>query len=49
MKKDGLFICSGIITAKKEAVMAGLKDKGLAVIDVLEKEGWVAIAAHMKG
>ena len=49
MKKDGLFICSGIITAKKEAVLAGLKESGLTVIDVLEKEGWVAIAARMKG
>lgn len=49
MQKDGLFICSGIITAKKDAVLAGLKESELTVIDELEKEGWVAIAARMKG
>ena len=46
LAEKGVFICSGIITAKKEAVLAGLKERGLTVIDVLEKEGWVAIAAR---
>jgi ribosomal protein L11 methyltransferase len=43
----GLFICSGIITAKKDAVRSGLAEKGFEVIQVLEKEGWVAIAARI--
>ena len=42
----GIFICSGIITAKKEAVLAGLKQYGLTVVEVLEKDGWVAITAR---
>lgn len=41
----GVFICSGIITAKREAVLAGLADNGFSVIEIREKDGWVAIAA----
>ncbi|BBO89954.1 50S ribosomal protein L11 methyltransferase [Desulfosarcina ovata] len=45
--KDGaIFICSGIITAKKGIVMDGLSASGLTVIEVLEKDGWVAIASR---
>jgi ribosomal protein L11 methyltransferase len=46
LKEKGAFICSGIVTEKKEAVLAGLKEMGFGVADVLEKEGWVAIAAR---
>jgi ribosomal protein L11 methyltransferase len=46
LAQKGILICSGIITAKKEMVLAGLKERGLTAIEVLEKEGWVAIAAH---
>lgn len=46
LKKNGLFICSGIIKAKKDAVLSGLKEKGFSVIEVLEKDGWVSIAAR---
>jgi ribosomal protein L11 methyltransferase len=46
VKPGGLFICSGIITAKKDAVLSGLQDNGFAVVEILEKEGWVAIAAR---
>ncbi|MCB2146768.1 MAG: 50S ribosomal protein L11 methyltransferase [Deltaproteobacteria bacterium] len=42
----GVFICSGIITAKKNIVLSSLDEKGFTVIQVLEKEGWVAIAAR---
>ena len=42
----GLFVSSGIIAAKKEMVLAGLEENGLVVVDVLEKDGWVAIAAR---
>ena len=41
----GVFICSGIITAKRESVLAGLADNGFSVIEIREKDGWVAIAA----
>ena len=43
---DGLLICSGIITAKKNAVLAGLQENGFVVVEILEKEDWVAIAAR---
>ncbi len=46
LDSQGIFICSGIIVAKKAAVLAGLEEIGLTEIDVLEKEDWVAIAAH---
>lgn len=49
LKDSGVFIASGIIAAKKEAVLSGLKENGLTVIEVLEKEGWVAIAARKAG
>ena len=42
----GVLICSGIITAKRDIVRSRLEEKGFAVIQVLEKEGWVAIAAR---
>ena len=41
----GIFICSGIIVEKKEAVLEGLRELGFMAAEVLEKEGWVAIAA----
>lgn len=45
LEPNGIFICSGIIEEKKEAVLSGLAKIGLAAIEILEKEGWVAIAA----
>ena len=49
LKENGLLVCSGIITAKKELVLSGLKENGLTVVEVIEKEGWVAIAARKTG
>jgi ribosomal protein L11 methyltransferase len=46
LKENGLLVCSGIITANKEIVLSGLKENGFAVVEVIEKEGWVAIAAR---
>jgi ribosomal protein L11 methyltransferase len=46
LEDNGVFICSGIIMAKKDAVLTGLKKKGFKVIQVLEKDGWVAVAAR---
>jgi len=46
LEPNGILICSGIIVEKKESVLTGLEKAGLAVIEVLEKEGWVAIAAR---
>jgi len=46
LKVNGVLVCSGIITAKKENVLLGLKENGFKVVEVMEKEGWVAIAAR---
>lgn len=46
LTETGVFICSGIITARRDAVRSGLKEMGFEVIQMLEKEGWVAIAAR---
>jgi ribosomal protein L11 methyltransferase len=46
LEETGVFICSGIVTAKKNTVLAGLNEKGFKVIQVLEKDGWVAVAAR---
>jgi ribosomal protein L11 methyltransferase len=46
LKENGLLICSGIITAKTKIVLSGLKEKGFSLAEVMEKEGWVAIAAR---
>jgi ribosomal protein L11 methyltransferase len=46
LNEKGLLIASGIITAKQDAVLSGLHEQGFEVIEVLEQEGWVAIAAR---
>jgi len=46
LAESGIFVCSGIITAKKKVVLSNLKKNGFAVVQVLEKEGWVAIASR---
>ena len=46
LKQNGVLVCSGIIAAKKKIVLSGLKDRGFGIVEVMEKEGWVAIAAR---
>jgi ribosomal protein L11 methyltransferase len=46
LKKNGLLICSGIITTQKKIVLSKLEERGFTVLEVIEKEGWVAIAAR---
>ncbi len=48
VKPEGIIICSGIIAAKKDAVLAGLQEHGFQVTDTREKAGWVAVAARRK-
>lgn len=48
--KDGsIFLCSGIITERKEDVLEALKAAGFAVLDIKEKTSWVAIATRYEG
>lgn len=49
IKDGGIFLCSGIITERKEDVLEALKAAGFAVLDIKEKTGWVAIATRYEG
>ena len=46
MKKDGWFICSGIIDTRAQEVEAALVKNGLVVRHRLEKDGWVSLQAQ---
>ena len=45
MKKDGVFIISGIIDTKGNAVKAALTENGFEIVDVLHLGEWVSIVA----
>lgn len=49
LKTGGIFLCSGIITERKEDVLTALAAGGFRVEDIREKKGWVAIAARHGG
>lgn len=49
IKDDGIFLCSGIITERKEDVLEALKAANFAVLDIKEKTSWVAIATRYEG
>ena len=42
-----IFISSGILSEKKEAVTEALEKSGFCILDILEEEGWCAIAAKL--
>ena len=43
MADGAVFIASGIIDTRKDEVIAGLEQVGLAVVEVKEKRGWECI------
>ena len=45
MKDGGIFISSGIINQKKEAVADALRRNGFRILEVCEMGDWVSIAA----
>lgn len=49
VKDGGIFLCSGIITERKEDVLEALKAANFAVLDIKEKTSWVAIATRYEG
>lgn len=49
IKDGGVFLCSGIITERKEDVLEALKAANFAVLDIKEKTSWVAIATKYEG
>ncbi|MGN0437559.1 MAG: 50S ribosomal protein L11 methyltransferase [Lachnospiraceae bacterium] len=46
MKENGVFITSGIIDTKEEAVKAALIDNGFDIVDVLHMGEWVSVVAR---
>ena len=42
-----IFISSGILSEKKEIVTEALEKSGFCILDILEEEGWCAIAAKL--
>ena len=49
LKDNGAFLCSGIITERKEDVILALEAGQFKVEDIKEKNGWVAIGARYEG
>ena len=49
IKDGGIFLCSGVITERKEDVLAALQAAGFGVLQIKEKTSWVAIAARYEG
>lgn len=49
LNADGVLICSGIVSAKKESVLLALEASGFVILDVLESADWIAIAAMKQG
>lgn len=43
MKKDTIFMASGIIDTRKDEVIAAIEATGLTVVEVKEDNGWVAL------
>ncbi|HLR08255.1 MAG TPA: 50S ribosomal protein L11 methyltransferase [Bacillota bacterium] len=48
LKKNGLFIASGIIISKRALVQETLQEHGFTLIEVNEMDDWVAIVAQKK-
>ena len=48
LKKDGIFISSGILVEKKEVVSEAIKAAGFEIIEIAEDGEWCAIAAKVK-
>ncbi|MCR5203899.1 MAG: 50S ribosomal protein L11 methyltransferase, partial [Lachnospiraceae bacterium] len=47
MRKGALFISSGIINTKEEAVRSALLSNGFEIVEVLHMNDWVAFVARM--
>ena len=45
MKPGALFISSGIINMKQEAVEAALKENGFEIVEIVTQGDWVSIVA----
>ena len=48
LAEDGTFLCSGVIAQRGDEVAAALEGAGLTVVDRMEKNGWIALAARAR-
>jgi ribosomal protein L11 methyltransferase len=46
LKKNGLFICSGIIDPNRDLVAGKMTSQGFELIEIRQKEGWTAMAGR---
>lgn len=46
LKKEGIFITSGIIEDKKDSVIQGLETQGFEIVEVNQLEDWISIIAQ---
>jgi len=49
LKKDGIFICSGIIEENKDTVAQKMKDSGFDILEIQTDQHWVCIVGKLKG
>lgn len=47
LNKNGLLIMSGIISSRKDEVIDAVKNQGFEILDISEKEDWVAVMAKI--
>jgi ribosomal protein L11 methyltransferase len=48
LKSGGIFICSGIIAPNQDLVAGKMREAGFEVLEIRQKEGWVAMAGKCK-
>lgn len=48
LKPDGVFICSGVIEAKRDKVIRAMQKSRFEILEDLTQKGWVAIAGKLK-
>jgi len=47
LRPGGRFICSGVIDSNRDLVAGKMQDVGFEVLEIRQKEGWVAMAGKM--
>ncbi|MDU4732515.1 50S ribosomal protein L11 methyltransferase, partial [Finegoldia magna] len=48
LKKDGVFICSGLINSQRDNIVNTLEKNNLEIVEVSEKGEWISIISRFK-
>lgn len=48
LKKDGVFICSGLINSQKDNIVNTLEKNNLEIVEISEKGEWISIISRFK-